>query len=317
MPRDTSDGVQLYPGGHFLSYDMQKGEVQDLGIVPHGEGIISMTCDAVRRRLYAITWPIGHFVCLDLDTGMIHDLGPIAGAGEAGEVGKDYRVICRSLFVEPESGHVFFSVAEGDIHYYDPVQNQLCKFEGAHLRLDYFGQYDIKDPGTMAYNWRKIFWHPQEQVAYGVHGNSGYLFRFDPRQGEIKIIQRLTSQPSQQSGMFDQYSYGYLGFDLGPDLETIYYLTGGPIFEEGRRLESKSSIAKGGARGLENLHLVTYHLPSGHYKDHGPVFYEDSGRPTYVNSIAVGDNGDVYTLARMDQEGTVIQDLIRIQNPFK
>ena len=67
---------------------------------------------------------------------------------------------------------------------------------------------------------------------------------------------------------------------------------------------------------MENLHLVTYHLPSGQYRDHGPVFYEDGGRPTYVNSIAVGDNGDVYTLARVEHKGSVIQDLVRIRNPF-
>jgi hypothetical protein len=28
--------------------------------------------------------------------------------------------------------------------------------------------------------------------------------------------------------MFDEFSYGYLGFTLGPDEQTIYYLTGGP-----------------------------------------------------------------------------------------
>ncbi|NND06714.1 MAG: hypothetical protein HKN87_10070 [Saprospiraceae bacterium] len=316
LPQDTSDGVRLYLGGHFLSYDLQAGVVQDLGLVPHGEGILAMACDVERRRLYAITWPVGHFVSLDIDRGDIHDHGPIAGAGESGKVGSDYRVLCRSPFVEPESGRVYFTVAEGDIHYYDPAQNQLCKFTEAHMRLDYFGQYSVEDPGSMAYNWRKIFWHPIENVAYGVHGNSGYLFRFDPKQGDLKIIQRLTSALSQQSGMFDQFSYGYLGFDLGPDLETIYYLTGGPIFEEGRRLEGASTIAKGGAKGLENLHLVTYHLPSRHYIDHGPIFYENGGRPTYVNSIAVGDNGDVFTLARMEHEGRVIQDLVRIRNPF-
>jgi hypothetical protein len=96
----------------------------------------------------------------------------------------------------------------------------------------------------MCYNWRKIFWHPKEQVAYGVHGNSGYLFRFDPRTEKVELVERITSEPSRKSGMFDQFSYGYLGFQLGPDDETIYYLTGGPIYEDGKRLKGEDADCK-------------------------------------------------------------------------
>jgi hypothetical protein len=75
-------------------------------------------------------------------------------------------------------------------------------------------------------------------------------------------------------------------------------------------------IAKGAARGLENLHLITYHIPTRTYTDHGPIFYPDGNRPTYVNSIAVGEGGEVYTLARFDHNGKEIQDLVKIPNPF-
>ena len=64
-------------------------------------------------------------------------------------------------------------------------------------------------------------------MIYGVHGNSGYLFRFDPRVPRVEVLDRITSLPSQRSGMFDEFSYGYLGFILGPDGNTLYYLTGG------------------------------------------------------------------------------------------
>jgi hypothetical protein len=112
--------------------------------------------------------------------------------------------------------------------------------------------------------------------------------------------------------MFDQFSYGYLGFQLGPDQETVYYLTGGPIYIDGKRVKGTDQIAKGAAKGLENLHLVTYHLPTHTYKDHGPIFYADGNRPTYVNSIAIGADESVYTLARFDHQGHEIQDLIKI-----
>ncbi len=313
LPVQITDGCALYPGGHFLAYDSRNGTVSDLATVPGGEGVLTMTMDYQRDQLYGITWPSGNFVRYDIHKDRFYNLGPVSMKGEGGKVGHDYRVLCRSMFIEPQSGHVFFSIAEGDIFYYSLDEHEIKLFDKVHLRLDYFGKYRVEDPGTMAYNWRKIFWHPREQVAYGIHGNSGYLFRFDVHKPAVEIVARLTSMPSKRSGMYDQFSYGYLGFMLGPDLETIYYLTGGPIYEGGKRVEGASSIAKGGARGLENLHLITFHIPTDQYIDHGPIFYEDGGRPTYVNSIAVADDGDVYTLARMDHDGRTIQDLVRIK----
>ena len=112
------------------------------------------------------------------------------------------------------------------------------------------------------------------------------------------------------------YTYGYLGFDIGPDGQTIYYLTGGPIYEDGKRVKAED-LARGGARGLENLHLVTYNLEESKYVDHGPVFYEDGSRPTYVNSIAIGPKGDIYTLARFEHGGKTISDLVKISSPWK
>ncbi|MBE9461503.1 hypothetical protein ACFP1I_01885 [Dyadobacter subterraneus] len=316
LPETAPDGCKLYIGGHFLSYDLLTGKFEDLAVVPNGEGMVSMTMDLQRGHLYGISWPNGHFIHYDVDQNILKDSGPISKKGEAGTPGDDFRSLCRSLFVDPENGTVYFSVAEGDIFSYNPSQGNIEKLQNVDLRLDYFGKYDPTRPGSMSYNWRKIFWHPLEKVAYGVHGNSGYLFRFDPKEEKIEIVDRITSEPSKKSGMFDQFSYGYLGFQLGPDQQTIYYLTGGPIYENGKRLKGEEQIAKGAAKGLENLHLITYHLPTQKYIDHGPVFYENGHRPTYVNSIAVDAKGDIYTLARFKHQGSIIQDLVKIPNPF-
>ena len=167
----------------------------------------------------------------------------------------------------------------------------------------------------MSYNWRAIEWSSSEGVAYGVHGNSGYLFRFDPRKGQIEIIDRITSEPSKRSGMYDYFTYGYLGFKLDSDSQTLYYLTGGPIYKDGKREEVDHEI-KAGVKGLENLHLITYNIPNQKYIDHGPVFYEDGTRPTHVNAIAIGPQGNIYTLGRFEHNGKMIEDLIRIPNPF-
>jgi len=113
--------------------------------------------------------------------------------------------------------------------------------------------------------------------------------------------------------MNDQFSYGYLGFTLAPDARTLCYLTGGPVFENGRRVKGLSKVAMGMAKGVENLHLVTYDSPTHTYRDHGPLFYPDGSRPTYVNSIAVARDGTVYTLARVTENGHTRTDLVQIK----
>ena len=90
----------------------------------------------------------------------------------------------------------------------------------------------------MGYNWRQTVWYAPDRAVYGVHGDSGYLFCFDPRLNRVDVLERLTSEPSKRSGMYDQFSYGY--FALGPDGRTLHYLTGGPIYLNGRRVTGRA-----------------------------------------------------------------------------
>ena len=312
LPEQAPDGFDLYPGGHILSYDLQEESFADLAMIPNGEGVVTMVMDTKRGNIFGITWPTGHFFCYQVNEKKLRLLDKISGNGEAGSPGKDFRSLCRSLLVDDDTGFCYYTTIEGDIFYMNPFDMKISLLEGAHLRLDYFGKYDPTLPGTMGYHWRQIFWYAPEHVAYGVHGNSGYLFKFDPKTQTVEIVDRITSLPSKKSGFFDQFSYGYLGFVLGPDGKTIYYLTGGPIYEHGKRIEGEKSIAKGAAKGLENLHLITYEIATNTYQDHGAIFYENGDRPLYVNSIAVDTRGNVYTLARINREGRTVTDLIKI-----
>ena len=149
LPVNAPNGRALYPGGHFLSYDLQTGAFEDLATAPDGEGILTMTMDRERGDLYGITWPVGYFLHYSTATGKLNNLGPISARGEAGQPGHDYRVLCRSMLVDPRDGAVYFSVAEGDIYRYEPEAGLIIKVEGVDLRLDYFGQYDPANPGSM------------------------------------------------------------------------------------------------------------------------------------------------------------------------
>jgi hypothetical protein len=314
LPTVAPEGYKLYPGGHFVYYDLNTKEIRSLSIAPEGEGIITMVMDQERDQLYGLTWPKGLLIHHDLKTGTLRNLGPVTRAGET-QLGTDkFRVICRSMFVDPRDGNVYYSTADGDIYFYNPSLSAPEKLEGVDLRVDYFGSYDPKDAGSMGYNWRKIHWYEPENKAYGVHGNSGYLFAFDPKDRTIEIIDRITSEPSKKSGMFDQFSYGYLGFMIDKN-GVIHYLTGAPIYENGRRITGLDKINMGAAKGLEYLHLVTYNIPKKEYRDLGPVFYDDDTYPTYVNSIALDDSGNVYTLARFMYNGKEVEDLVKIELP--
>ncbi|MGO8747014.1 MAG: hypothetical protein ACLQNE_13585 [Thermoguttaceae bacterium] len=305
-------GYKPYQGGHFLAYDMANGRFEDLGLAPHGEGIITMNMDARRGRLYGITWPTGHFCYCDLASRKVKDLGLYARQGEAGK-GADYRTLCRSMAVDPADGSVYFSAGGGEIFRYRYRPDRVELVRGEDLRKDYFGLYDPTSPGHMGYNWRQVFWHPDENVVYGVHGNSGYLFRYDQHANRIDVLKRLTSLPSKRSGMYDQFSYGYLGFKLGPDRRTIYYLTGGPVYVGGKRVKGKDITGKGEAKGLEDLHLVTYDIPTAKYADRGAIFFADGQRPLDVNSIAIGGDGTVYALSRYNDHGHTRTDLMAVR----
>lgn len=309
-------GYKPYPGGHLLAFDMQTRKFDDLGIAPQREGIITMNMDPARGRIYGLTWPTGRFFRFDVQRREMKDLGPVAQDGENGK-GDKYQTICRSLAIDTRDGSVYFTTSLGDIMRYRVETDALETVPTDNMRKDYFGLYDPHSAGHMGYNWRQTAWHPGSNTVYGVHGNSGYLFRFDPQAGRLEVLDRLTSEPSKRTGMFDQFSYGYLGFKFGPDQQTLHYLTGGPVFENGSRVVGKATTAKGEAKGVENLHLVTWHVPTAKYADHGPVFLENGQRPEYVNSIAIAKDGTVCALSRVTEGGRTRTDLISFPGPLK
>ena len=297
-------GYKPYPGGHFLSYDLTTGKFEDIARAPEGEGILTFAMDAERGRLYGITWPSGLFLRYDMHKHELRNFGPISQGGEKGTPGSTFRVLCRSLVITPEDGSVYFTTADGDIFQYRCDADLIEKVHGCDLRKDFFGCLDPSAPGTMGYNWRQAFWYAPESIIYGVHGRSGYLFRFDPRTHKVEVLDRLVSNETRESGMYDRFKYGHLGFTLGSDGHTIYYLTGAP---------PKSS----GDAEDEDIHLVTYDIPSKKCVDYGVLQMEDGLRPFFAQSIAIGRDGMIYTVAKVRKERHVRVDLLSFPNPVR
>jgi len=303
-------GYKPYPGGHFLAYDMASGTFENLAKAPPGQGIIAMNMDTQRGRLYGLTWPSGYFLRYDLKSRELKNLGPLYRDGEGGRA--TLRILCRALPIDPRDGSVYFTNADGDILRYRYDRDALETVQGDNLRKDYFGIWNPLKGEDMGYGWRQALWYAPENAIYATHGRSGYLLRFDPVAERVDVIERLASEASKRSGMYDDFHYGYLSFTLGPDGHTLYYLTEGAILENGRRVTRYEQVAGGSGREkVEDLHLITYDIPAAKYVDHGAVFFSDGGRPGLVNSIAVGKDGAVYCITDIPGKRRHI-DLVRI-----
>ena len=306
-PGETPPGYQPYPGGHFVSFDVEKEEFTELAKAPAGEGIITMAMDPQRGRLYGMTWPRGFFIYFDLESGKLVNLGQVSREGERGE-GDTYFCLCRTLGVHPADGSVYFTNPDGEMKRYCYEKDGI-ESTGVSLKRDIFGHWDASEPGHQGYNWRKVFWHPEYGKFFAVQPKCGFLFSFDPVSGEVEIMERIVADELRKNGRYEPFRYGYLSFALGPDQETVYYLTAthGLDAEDGRRVD-------------EVLHLVTYSLRTGQYLDHGALRLEDGRYPTMTHSLAVHPNGRVYTVPWIEKldggEGKQPVDLISFANPL-
>ena len=331
-PAAVPEGYKPYPGGHFMEIDMETGKPRVLATAPKAEGIITMSMDPLRKRLYGLTWPRGLFIYHDMETGEMHDMGPVSRDGEVG-TGDRYFCRCRTFAMFPETGDVYFTNPDGEILCYSHEKDAIETVRWAHMRRDVFGYWDPHIPGHQGYNWRPCKWHPQHEVFYGVHPKSGYLFVFDPKNERLEVIDRICSEEIRRSGGFESFRYGYLTLDFSPDdPETIYYISGFYRFRPGVKPSPEDRVPQPGAGAPASrdflkkiksyLSFVTYHLPSKTYTDHGVIQLDDGRFPSNTQSIATHPNGRVYTCPMIEEpdlkEGGGARqqcDLISFQGP--
>ena len=308
----TAPGYANYLGGHFLSYDLSTGKFEEFAKAPPGEGIIAMTMDPQRRRLYGITWPSGLFLWYDLKTRELKNLGPVSGQAENG-TGANWQMLDRCLSVNPEDGSVYFTITTGTIFRYRYETDSIEQVLGSSLDKDHFGSWEeVNKPDCMGYNWLVALWSPAFRGFYAIHGKSGYLFRFDPSSQEVEVLTRMVSDATRKSGMYDQSDFGYLGFAVGPSGQALYHLTGAPQESQGGRINADSNQKSTGDSALD---LVTYEISSAKLIDHGVVELENGERPFDAQAIAIGKDGMIYAVAAVKQGLHARRDLISFHNP--
>jgi hypothetical protein len=202
LSKDLPDGIGCYPGGGVISYVPHRKEFLLHARVPDGEGVLTMAVDPQRRRAFYLTWPSGRFGTTKLYAskrernevvGLLEEGSLAIGDGEESKRSRElldypgrgggesrhpstgeYRCVCRSMVVDPTTGVVYWSNADGDVLSYTLERGVEVAWRGG-LRREYFGKYSPSEPGTRADHWRPVKWYGGSIV--GVHGNSGYLFR--------------------------------------------------------------------------------------------------------------------------------------------
>lgn len=117
--------------------------------------------------------------------GIIHGL---FGGGELAEGTSDaYQVLPRTLLVDPETGLLYMTLQGGEIVAYSPAMRDVVVLSTS-MRLKYFGDVRV-GAGSMGFHLRQGMWHARERAFLATHGNSGYLYWFDPpRPGGLRPL---------------------------------------------------------------------------------------------------------------------------------
>ena len=68
---------QPYPGGYVMTWDPRTGQTENLGMPFAGQGVIDVTADEARGRLYAVTCEDQHWMLGTLAGAPWKELGPM------------------------------------------------------------------------------------------------------------------------------------------------------------------------------------------------------------------------------------------------
>lgn len=276
--RGGSEEREPYPGGHFISYNIATGEFEDYGIGEPEEGMVCMDMDTERGRMYTVTYPGLIFIYYDIASGTKKSFGKAVATPGIDDVMKVTGP--RSLAIDPRTGNVYWNNFDETIVCYDYAKDTVETIDEPDFNRSIL---NVSMPGQYRINWRSIRWNDMMQKFYGVMYQSEYLFSFEPLTKDIEIIDRITAEPKRRSG---QGHYGSLAFEFSPDEKTIYYL----VSSQGQIAYPDTTI------NGRVVHLVTYNISHRQYIDHGPLELDDGRKPSYCQSLAVGNDDNLYAI---------------------
>jgi hypothetical protein len=174
---------------------------------------------------------------------------------------------------------------DGEIWKYDRREIPRVRYiEGLDLSKVPFSQSaEETSKGDFQNNWRAIEWNPNTGSFWGILFETTTLFEFIPSKNYVRSVVDL--RPEQYRWMPRNPEVSQLGFTIGPE-NTIFYLCHGPAVA----IEGKPEVQSG-------LYLLTYEIEDNRLTNHGPVIAENQRRVFFSESIEIGPDDHIYTVA--------------------
>ncbi|MCI0639097.1 MAG: SMP-30/gluconolactonase/LRE family protein, partial [Gemmataceae bacterium] len=210
-----------YLGGYVMAYDPKTGETENFGMPKKHHGVISVTPDEKRGKIYVSTCDDGrpiessHFMVYDMKTKEYRDLG---------ETQHSYAFI-----VVDHKGRAYHPIRGGQVLRFDPDADKLEKLD---VTVD--GQpapKAITKDGAIL-NWD---WSPDKKTLWCVEMSTNELFSFD-------LTATGTSIPGKKHGPL-------LAKAKSTDCRAMCVGTSGKVW---------AAVTEQGLPGGQMLHLVSY-----------------------------------------------------------
>jgi len=286
--------LDKYAGSHIMSYNMNKKEWHNYGIVkPRYSTYSAVEVDAKRGKIYAMIVPFApkdkevdgnHLFQIDMKSGEKRDLGRVSdGRGNF-------------WFYLDDQGKLWFPIWYGKnrLHCYDPETDNISTYEDAFPEPLYApdGKPADKASSGKAYSWT---W------AKAIDGGKRCLFTMgDDGGGDERLWIFDPSKDIKSKAAFIPLCYignTFLSVALGG--KRVYFIqmndnvaSRGYDCEENRELPAD----KNGYQP-HNLHLRSVALDpkdTHQFIDHGRIIDQDGRTPAYIASLAADDKGNVF-----------------------
>ncbi len=270
-------GPEAYPGGHWMAYDPAADTVTDLGTALKGNGLLTMTIDPKRERLYALTYPQAHFLIYDIKAHRTTDMGQV----------QNWDAISRTLAVD-DQGRVYGCWGQGRIWRYDPEKNTIRNLQ---VQLP---QREVGVPIHRAYweteqTFTAVAQSQDHKLIYFLETGSSYLVEYDPHRGPEGKMSFLDQICADRYRDKRDVPYAMISFCRGRD-NIIYYACNSATSDE------EGSPYWGGGMSAA---LVTYDLSSGIREDRGLIRVEDDLVAVHPNAASASTDGTIYFVAHV------------------
>ena len=207
--KDVKDHFKGYAGGHLYRYNPAESNkrvrladmdciLEDMGIPLAGNSIYTMTTNADKNVIYALTYPDGHFIVYDIAAGTFQDKGELDSHTVFHGPERHWRSLPRAMVVGSD-GNVYTSGEGGYLVYYNPETDKI-------VSTNYLVPGDRFPGEDNSYAVAECFTTACDGTIYG-GASDGHMFSFSPGEdvklknlGKPRSVRRIRGVAAAKNG---------------------------------------------------------------------------------------------------------------------